>query len=422
MSSFRKATKKASRLRMALCAPPGGGKTFSALRFAMELAGPTGRVCVINTESGAVEKYLGLKPDANGRAFDFDIAEMHDFAPSRYTQLIQEAGREGYDVIVIDSLSHAWAGVGGALELKDKKGGNSFTAWKDITPLHNAMIEAILRSPAHVIATMRTKIGYVLEEEVDPKTGAKKSVPKKIGLEPVQRQGMEYEFDIVADLDQQTHTLTVSKSRCPLVDGAVIVKPGAEFIQPVKAWLEDGVSIDPSYYATKPEDLRAVQDEQRERNRQAEEAAAAEDRRKKLMAMADGVPATNPESAQQVTQQPSQTVTASVEQPPFVPTGRVADAIEAQVQQQFAAADAERLSLSQELVSLGAKVGKTPVDINEGCKKRFNGQGVRDISLDTLRKLVEAFRVAVHGSATPQGQPQQQAVTTGQPAGNPTAA
>ena len=226
MGSFRKASKKNSRLRLALCAPPGGGKTFSALRFATGLGK---KICVINTESGAVEKYLGLAPD--GIPFEFDIADMTDFAPTRYTQLITEAGAAGYDVIIVDSLSHAWAGSGGALELLDKRGGsNSFTAWKDITPMHNAMIESMLRSPAHIIATMRTKIGYVMEDQVNTTTGAKKTVPRKVGMEPVQRQGMEYEFDIVADLDQMTHTLTVTKSRCPDVDGKVLVKPGLEFI------------------------------------------------------------------------------------------------------------------------------------------------------------------------------------------------
>lgn len=378
MGSFRKASKKASRLRAALLGPPGSGKTFTGLRFAMALGK---RVCVINTESGAVEKYLDLNPD--GVPFDFDIAEMQDFAPTRYTQLIQEAGRDGYDVILIDSLSHAWAGSGGALELKDKKGGNSFTAWKDITPMHNAMIEAILRSPAHVIATMRTKMEYVIEEEVDPKTGAKKSVPKKVGMEPVQRQGMEYEFDIVADLDQKTHVLSVSKSRCPLVDGAVVVKPGAEFILPVKQWLEEGVAIDPSYYATSPDQLHAVQEENRQQQKAQDDAAAALKRRQELLAQAE----------------------APADKPPFEPTGEAPTATEP------TPTPDQRIVLSNELVALGAEIGRTPQQINDQCKERF-GVGVREIPLETLEKLVGAFR-QVRDSARAQ---------SGNPAGNPTAA
>lgn len=394
MGSFRKASKKASRLRAALCGPPGSGKTFTALRFAMALGK---RVCVINTESGAVEKYLGLSPD--GVPFDFDIAEMQDFAPTRYTQLIQEAGRDGYDVIIIDSLSHAWAGSGGALELKDKKGGNSFTAWKDITPMHNAMIEAILRSPAHVIATMRTKMEYVIEEEVDPRTGAKKSVPKKVGMEPVQRQGMEYEFDIVADLDQKTHVLTVSKSRCPVVDGATVVKPGAEFIVPVRQWLEDGIAVDPSYYATKPEDLRVVQEERREQDRQEAAAATAEARRQALLAQAYGAPA---EQVAAAVTAPAEVASAAV---PFTPTQEPATA------PVTTASPDQRIVLSNELVSLGAEIGRTPQQINDECKQRL-GAGVREIPIEKLQALVNAFR-QVRDQARAQ---------VGNAAGNPTAA
>lgn len=331
----------------------------------MALAGPSGKICVINTESGAVEKYLGLSPD--GTPFDFDIAEMPDFAPTRYTQLIQEAGREGYDVIIIDSLSHAWAGSGGALELKDRKGGNSFTAWKDITPMHNAMIEAILRSPAHVIATMRTKVGYVIEEEVDPKTGAKKSVPKKIGMEPVQRQGMEYEFDVVADMDNETHTLKVTKSRCPTVDGAVVVKPGVEFIEPVKKWLEEGTEVDPSFYATKPGDLRANQEAEAERaaEQQREQAAAqaAAQRRAELQAMA-GQPAAA-----------AATTAAPAEPPPF----------DGGVQ---ARASTEQLT---ELVQIGALIGRTPQMIAEECRQKL-GCRPDELPLETFNRLLAAFK------------------------------
>ena len=130
---------------MAICGPTGSGKTFTALRLAYAFKGTDTRVAVINTESGAIEKYLGEAPD--GIPFDFDILTLEEFPPTAYTDAIFAAGREGYDVLIVDSLSHAWTGTGGALEIKDKAGGNSYTAWKDVTPMHNRMIEAILRSP-----------------------------------------------------------------------------------------------------------------------------------------------------------------------------------------------------------------------------------------------------------------------------------
>lgn len=242
---FKKATKQKTRLRLAITGGPGAGKTYTALRFATALArhlteanGRPAKIAVISTEFGAIEKYLGAAPD--GEPFAFDVGELPNFAPTSYTQAIQQAAREGYDVLIVDSLSHAWSGKDGALEQVDKKAGkgSSFTAWKDVTPQHNAMIEAINQSPIHVIATMRSKVDYVLEEYTDT-DGRKKSAPRKVGMAPVQRQGMEYEFDLVCDLDD-SHLMKVTKSRCPAVDGATILKPGAEFVDPIWAWLNDG--------------------------------------------------------------------------------------------------------------------------------------------------------------------------------------
>lgn len=149
---------------------------------------------------------------------------------------MREIHQGGYDVMVIDSWSHAWEGAGGVLDLVDKKkgSGNDFTAWKDVTPLHRQMVDTVLGSPCDVFVTMRVKMEYVLE------TNDKgKQVPRRVGLKPIQREGMEYEFDIVSDIDQ-THTLTVSGSRCHGVEGMVVVTPGATLVRPVYDWLTTG--------------------------------------------------------------------------------------------------------------------------------------------------------------------------------------
>lgn len=230
MGLFRPANREQLKLRMALDGPSGSGKSLTALRFAFALAGPTGRVAAIDTEHRSLSKYQGDEFD--GCRFDFDVAELTYFSPDNYTRTIQAAA--GYDVLIIDSLSHAWDGLGGALEQVDNKGGNRFTGWKDVTPLHRQMVEAILASPMHVIATMRSKMEYVLEPD-----HRGKMVPRKVGMAPVQRAGMEYEFDLVCDLDT-THQLAVSKTRCPAVDGQSAIKPGAMFLQPVIEWLDHG--------------------------------------------------------------------------------------------------------------------------------------------------------------------------------------
>lgn len=229
---FRQATKQQSRLRMTIDGPAGSGKTYTALRFAHALGG---RIALLDTERGSASKYAGDAPD--GIPWAFDVAELTRFSPEEYTKGIELAGRSGYNVLVIDSLSHAWEGTGGALEMK-QRAGESWSAWRNITPIHNRMVDAILQSPCHVITTMRSRMEYVQEQ--DERTG-KVSI-RKVGMSPIQRPGTEYEFDLVCDIDW-SHILTVSKSRCTAVADRIVERPGPEFMQPVIEWLSSGVVV-----------------------------------------------------------------------------------------------------------------------------------------------------------------------------------
>lgn len=233
---FTKAIKEKSRLRMALIGPSGSGKTYTALRVGAQLKNG-GRVAVIDTERGSASKYADL--------FDFDVLELETFSPVTYVEAIKAAESAGYSVLVIDSLSHAWSGKEGALEQVDRvtarsQSRNSYAAWRDVTPMHNALIDAMIQSRCHIIATMRTKTDYVLEK--DERTG--KTAPRKIGLAPVQRDGMEYEFDVVGDLDIDNNFI-VSKTRCPALHGQVINKPGEDLATLLNTWLTDGAEPAP---------------------------------------------------------------------------------------------------------------------------------------------------------------------------------
>lgn len=229
--SFTKASKKKARLRLALIGPPGSGKTFTALKVATEMGG---RIAVIDTERGSASKYAHL--------FTFDTHEPEDFGPLRYVEYIEAAEKAGYDHIIVDSLSHAWTGKGGALELVDNaakrmKSSNSFMAWRDVTPQHNALVDAMLRCRAHLIVTVRVKVEWVVEDVNG------KKVPRKVGLAPVQREGLEYEFDVVGDMDDST--MTVTKTRCETLNKAVVPEPGQKLAATLKAWLMDGVEPPP---------------------------------------------------------------------------------------------------------------------------------------------------------------------------------
>lgn len=232
---FRRANKGSARLRLALIGPAGSGKTYSALSIACGLAGDQ-PVAVIDTERGSASKYADL--------FAFDVLELESFHPQRYIDAVAAAEDAGYGVLVIDSLSHAWMGRDGALELVDKAAkrnpnGNSFGAWREVTPLHNALVDALIGSRCHVIVTIRAKTDYVQEKDDRGRTQI-----RKVGLAPVQRDGLEYEFDVVADMTQE-NDLIVSKTRCPQLSGAVVHHPGTDVAGTLRTWLS-GPKVDPA--------------------------------------------------------------------------------------------------------------------------------------------------------------------------------
>ncbi len=228
---FHKATKEKCKARLALMGPPGSGKTYTAFLTARVLAGKKGKVAVIDTERGSASKYADL--------FDFDVCELDECSPDNYIKEIEAAEKAKYDVLVIDSMSHEWAGKMGALELKDRatarsRSKNSFTAWMEVTPKHNRFVDTVLGFPGHVIATMRTKTKYVMQ-----KNERGKEEPVNVGLDAIQREGVKYEFDIVGMMDAE-NVLTIVKTRCPELAQAVIEKPTEAFGKTVLGWCNGG--------------------------------------------------------------------------------------------------------------------------------------------------------------------------------------
>lgn len=227
---FTPAKRSAAKARIALTGPSGAGKTYTALTLACALGQ---KVAVVDTERGRASLYVGI----NG--WSFDVLNPHAFSPNSLTEALGAASGAGYDVVVIDSLSHYWSGVDGMQEQADKKArnGNSFSGWKEARPDERRMLDALASYPGHVVVTMRTKTSYVIEQV--EQNGRTKSVPRKIGLKPDQREGIEFEMDVVGDMDMD-NTLTVSKSRLPMLTGAVIERPDAALAATIGDWLADG--------------------------------------------------------------------------------------------------------------------------------------------------------------------------------------
>lgn len=233
-TGFKKAQKYESKLRLALEGPSGSGKTMTALILGTALARHTeSRLALIDTEKGSASKYADQ--------FDFDVMELSSFHPSKYIEAIKSAEQAGYKVLIIDSLSHEWNGPDGTLETvssitaKSPSKNAYTTGWREMTPLHNKLIDTMMGSKMHVIATMRSKTAYILEDEQG------KRVPKKVGMEPIQKEGMDYEFDVVGEFDRSLN-LSITKTRCPALHDQVIPRPTGALAETLIQWLQ-GVAL-----------------------------------------------------------------------------------------------------------------------------------------------------------------------------------
>lgn len=231
--TFAPAERIAIKARVLIEGPAGSAKSATALRLARGLVGPEGRIAAVDTERRSLRKYAGLYGGA------FDVVELEDFHPLRFIEAIETATKGSYDALVVDSLSHSWMGIGGTLSQVDEKKKsvkNDFMAWAEPSKHHGLMIEAILQAPIHIIATMRSKMAYELQD-----VGGKK-VPVKLGLQPIHREGVEYEFDVIGTADVE-HVVRFTKARanCPL-EGMVVKKPDERIGELLRAWCDNGVA------------------------------------------------------------------------------------------------------------------------------------------------------------------------------------
>lgn len=253
---FRKADKRGSLLRMIIQAPSGSGKTFTGIQMACTMFD---KVAVLDTENGSAEKtvadfydfdVLAIGPkseleDENGREI------LRDYHPDNYVKVIEMAEQAGYDCLVIDSISHEWMGIGGMLELhkiatEKRRDKNSYAAWGDVIHLHNRFLETIISSNLHIIATVRSKTAYAMDK-VNGRTQI-----QKVGMGAVTRDGVEYEFDILAEMTVD-HKLHITKSRCAdiadaFIDVTDLNKNALWLAEKIQNWLGDAPD-DPYVFA-----------------------------------------------------------------------------------------------------------------------------------------------------------------------------
>jgi len=227
---LRHAERKQAKIKMGLQAPSGAGKTYSSLLLAYGLVNNWSRIAIIDTENHSADLYAHL---GNYQV----LALEQPYSPERYIQAIEICQKAGIEVIIIDSISHEWEGIGGILDIHGAMMGNSFTNWAKVTPRHNNFVQKILQSNSHIIATIRSKQDYVLSE----KNG--KMIPEKVGLKGVTREGLDYEFTVVLELDLK-HQATATKDRT----GLFMDKPSFIITQEtgkhILTWCNAGTALD----------------------------------------------------------------------------------------------------------------------------------------------------------------------------------
>lgn len=217
---MQKAKRSLAKLKLGMAGVSGSGKTMGALLIAyglMKSTYPTlpddalwEKICLIDTENNSGSLYADMRVGTTHIGSFNTIPLSAPYSPSRYREAISCCEQNGIEVIIIDSLTHAWAGEGGSLDKQSAiaaKIGNSYTAWRNVTPEHNKLVEALLQSPAHIIATIRSKTEYAMQKGTDGK-----NTITKLGLAPIFRDGIEFEFTTMLEIDSN-HLASASKDR-----------------------------------------------------------------------------------------------------------------------------------------------------------------------------------------------------------------
>jgi hypothetical protein len=225
---LKKTNRSSARIRVALQGTSGSGKSYSSLLLAYGLCKDWKKIAVIDSEHQSASLYSHLG--------EYNVLNLTaPYTPERYIEAIDTCEKAGMDVIVIDSLSHEWEGDGGILDMHSQLAGNSFTNWAKLTPRHNALVQKILASNCHIVATVRSKQDYVIVE----KNG--KNVPEKVGMKGVQRDGLEYDFTLFFELDIYNNA-TCTKDRTQLFNPRMPFKIDSSTGSKILDWCCNGNS------------------------------------------------------------------------------------------------------------------------------------------------------------------------------------
>lgn len=238
--SFEEAKREATPVVISVAGRSGSGKTYSSLLLARGLAGPTGKVGVIDSENKRSRMYAD-DPAIGG----FVVSDLYPpYTSDAYIRQIDEAEKTGVDVLVIDSMSHEWTGIGGAIEQADAINAKSRkpgpTAWIKPKVNHRRLVNRLLAAQCHVICCLRAEHKMIAYMD----NGEQKFAESE-HLIPEQEKRFIYEMTLSATLDNVTHLPVFTKCPKPLLgaleDGKLIGRETGEII---RTWVDGGAPVD----------------------------------------------------------------------------------------------------------------------------------------------------------------------------------
>jgi hypothetical protein len=203
---IRPAKRSEAKPLIGLYAESGNGKTWSALLLARGFVGPSGKICMIETEGGRGEANIGREPVG-----EYLVRPIRgDFSPQEYGAAITEAEQAGVDALIIDSASHEWEGAGGVLALaadNQARGIKGVLVWQQpkINHQRHFMLRLMQTPIPLVIVCMRAK--YPMEQ-------VKGEWMRSTVLEPKQAADILFEMFVHGWIDAE-HRFHATKYTLP---------------------------------------------------------------------------------------------------------------------------------------------------------------------------------------------------------------
>lgn len=222
---IRRAERKKAKMRVAVLGPSGSGKTYSSLLLARGLSSSWEKVGLIDSENGSGDLYSDLGP--------YNVLTLKKFSPRDYIEAIEAMEQAGMEAVVVDSASHEWEWCKSEVDRISLNSKNSYTAWGPVGKQHEEFLRKLNMSTVHMVECARTKQDYILVD----KNG--KKVPEKVGMAAVQRDGFEYEFTVVFELNM-AHQAFATKDRTRLFENVEASKITTETGESLLKWSQSG--------------------------------------------------------------------------------------------------------------------------------------------------------------------------------------